>query len=355
MLSMWILGFTPRGPESIKAESGQGQAFSRRVPEFFPLQRRRRMLSVFVTHILPVFSIIGLGYLLMHRQFVGEAFIASANRVVYYVAVPAMLFHEVARSSFSENFHAGAVLCMLAGLGIITASALLCARLSARPAPFKATFVHSAFHGNLGYMAYAIAFYALGDKLFAQTALLSSFLIIAQNFLAVCVFAYFGPRDASRTAPRGIVPTETIQRIVTNPIIVSVMAGTIFSYFSISLHPALSQSLKILSGMALPLALLLIGTSLSFRALKKLIPAISAIGFLKLILFPVLVYELMRWGSVPPSFHMPVLILTAAPPATVTYIMASELGGDTELAAAGTSLLTLLSGWTYAVLLSWFR
>lgn len=313
------------------------------------------MLNVFITHILPVFSIIGLGYVLMHRHFVGEAFIASANRVVYYVAVPAMLFHEVARSSFSENFHGGAVLSMLAGLSVVTASALLCARFSSRPASFKATFVHSAFHGNLGYMAYAIAFYALGDKFFAQTALLSSFLIIAQNFLAVCVFAYFRPLDPAQTAPSGIDFTETVKRILTNPIIVSVMAGTGFSYLSISLHPAIAQSLKILSGMALPLALLLIGTSLSFRALRELIPAISAVGFLKLILFPLVVYGLMRWGSVPPSFHVPVLILTAAPPATITYIMASELGGDTELAAATTSLLTLVSGWTYAVLLSWAR
>lgn len=313
------------------------------------------MLNVFINHILPVFSIIGLGYVLMHRQFVGEAFIASANRVVYYVAVPAMLFHEVSRSSFSENFHAGAVLSMLAGLGVITAAALLCARLSARPVSFKATFVHSAFHGNLGYMAYAIAFFALGDKYFAQTALLSSFLIIAQNFLAVCVFAWFRPQEVSPTGPKGIHPPQTVKRILTNPIIVSVLAGTGFSYLSLSLHPAISQSLKILSGMALPLALLLIGTSLSFRALRKLISAISLIGFLKLILFPLLVYGLMRWGSVPSSFHTPVLILTAAPPATITYIMASELGGDTELAAAATSLLTLVSGWTYAVLLSWPR
>ncbi len=175
------------------------------------------MLNVFITHILPVFSIIGLGYVLMHRHFVGEAFIAAANRLVYYVAVPAMLFHEVARSSFSENFHGGAVLSMLAGLGLITASALLCARFSAKPASFKATFVHSAFHGNLGYMAYAIAFYALGDKFFAQTALLSSFLIIAQNFLAVCVFATFRPGDVSSAGPRGIDAAATLKRILTNP------------------------------------------------------------------------------------------------------------------------------------------
>jgi len=310
------------------------------------------MLTVFVTHILPIFSIIGLGYLLMHRGFVGEPFIVSANRVVYYVAVPAMLFHEVARSSFSENFHAGAVLSMLTGLVVITATAFLSAHLSRKPIPFKATFVHSTFHGNLGYMAYAIAFYALGQRSFAQTALLSSFLIVAQNLLAVCVFAYYRPTETSRSGRNRFEFWDTLKRIASNPIIAAVTAGTVFSYLSLSLHPAVAQSLKILSGMALPLALLLIGTSLSFGAFKKLIPAMCLIGGLKLILFPLIVYGLMQWWHVPPSFHTPVLILTAAPPATITYIMASELGGDTELAAAATSLLTLVSGWTYAVLLS---
>lgn len=310
------------------------------------------MLNVFVTHILPVFSIIGLGYVLMHRGFVGKPFITSANRLVYYVAVPAMLFHEVARSSFSENFHAGAVLAMLTGLAVVTVFALVIAHFSSKPKAFKTTFVHSAFHGNLGYMAYAIAFYALGEKFFAQTALLSSFLIVAQNLLAVCVFAYYKPKELDTSVHGRFDPWETLKRVATNPIIVSVTAGTGFSYLSVPLHPAFSQSLKILSGMALPLALLLIGTSLSFGAFRKLIPAMGTIGGLKLILFPIIVYGLMRWLRVPPSFHTPVLILTAAPPATITYIMASELGGDTELAAAATSLLTLVSGWTYAVLLS---
>ncbi|ROQ91096.1 AEC family transporter [Desulfosoma caldarium] len=310
------------------------------------------MFKVFLTHILPVFSIIGLGYLLMHRRFIEENFIASANRLVYYVAVPAMLFHEVARSSFSENFHGGAVLSMLAGLAVVTATGFCMAHLSPRPTSFKATFVHSSFHGNLGYMAYAIAFYALGEKSFAQTATLSSFLIVAQNLLAVCVFAYYKPKNGGSVGTDRFNLRDTLQRIATNPIIVSVTAATAFSYLSLSLHPAISQSLKILSGMALPLALLLIGTSLSFQAFTKLLSAMSVIGFLKLFIFPSIAYGLMRWWHVPSAFHTPVLILTAAPPATITYIMASELGGDTQLAAAATSFLTLFSGFTYAVLLS---
>ncbi len=320
--------------------------------ETFLRHRRLRMFKVFVTHILPVFSIIGLGYVLIHRRFVGDVFIASANRLVYYVAVPAMLFHEVARSSFSQNFHAGAVLSMLVGLAIVTTAGFTIAHSMPRPNAFKATFVHSTFHGNLGYMAYAIAFYALGEKAFAQTAILSSFLIVAQNLLAVCVFAYYRPTNHGPSGTKSFDPMDTLKRIVSNPIIVSVTAGTLFSYLSLSLHPALSQSLKILSGMALPLALLLIGTSLSFKSLTKLLPAMSAIGALKLLLFPLITYGLMRSWHVPSSFYTPVLILTAAPPATITYIMASELGGDTELAAAATSLLTLVSGCSYAVLLS---
>lgn len=310
------------------------------------------VVSVFVNNILPVFSIILLGYLLTRRAFIGPSFIQAANRLVFYVAVPAMLFHKVARSSFSENFEPHAVTSILLALATLFACSLLAVRLFGLAPPSRKTFIHSAFHGNLGYMAYAIAYYALGERAFAQTALLSSFLIVAQNVLAIGVFA-FPPQDrrekAGSTKPHS---RAMLRQVATNPIILSVLAGVLCSFLKIPLHTALSRSLDILSGMALPMALLLIGTSFSFGAARKWMTSILGIGLLKLTGLPLIGWVFMGWLSVPADFRLPALILLAAPPATVTYIMASEAGGDQELAATSISVLTLLSGLTYACFLA---
>jgi hypothetical protein len=78
------------------------------------------------------------------------------------------------------------------------------------------------------------------------------------------------------------------------------------------------------------------------------------IGFLKLVGLPLLGYALMSWRHLPPALVLPAIILLAAPPATVTYVMATELGGDPELAATSISFHTLLSALTYTMILAAF-
>jgi malate permease and related proteins len=59
----------------------------------------------------------------------------------------------------------------------------------------------------------------------------------------------------------------------------------------------------------------------------------------------------MKIAQVPPIFILPGIILLASPPATVTYVMALELGGDMELAASSISVLTLASALSYSLVL----
>ena len=49
---------------------------------------------------------------------------------------------------------------------------------------------------------------------------------------------------------------------------------------------------------------------------------------------------------------VPAIILLAAPTATVTYVMAREMQGDSEFAVVAISVNTLLSAVTYTIWLS---
>ena len=61
------------------------------------------MLHVVQT-IGPVFIVILLGWVLRWRMFIPSGLIAPLNRLVYYLAIPAMIFSEVAKSSFALYF-----------------------------------------------------------------------------------------------------------------------------------------------------------------------------------------------------------------------------------------------------------
>lgn len=140
--------------------------------------------------------------------------------------------------------------------------------------------------------------------------------------------------------------------IVQNPIILAVTASMLYSVTGLPVPKVIEKGLQILAGMALPTGLLLIGASLSFGAVRMHLKGLMGIGLLKLLCLPLLGFIIMRLAQVPEFFIMPGIILLASPPATVTYIMAGELGGDPELAASSVSLLTPASALSYSLLLS---
>jgi predicted permease len=306
------------------------------------------VLEVLASTIIPVFSIILLGYVFKLRGIIQPAYSRTANQIVYYTAMPAMLFNALAKAPFREYFHPGAGICLLATLGLVAGIALLVATTLKVARPSKGTFLQTSFHGNLGYMAYAIAFYALGSTHFARTAILSSFLIVGQNLLAILSLTAFQESSAGRGSLSSL---DLLRRTVQNPVIAAVSAGCLVSALAIPLPSTVRHGLDILAGMALPTALLLIGAGLSFRSLHSQARELAEIGILKLIAMPVIGFFLMKWAEVPEPLILPGVILLASPPATVTYVMAAELGGDAELAASSISLLTLLSACSYSLIL----
>jgi predicted permease len=134
----------------------------------------------------------------------------------------------------------------------------------------------------------------------------------------------------------------------------SAVLGILFSVSRIPIPEIIDRSLKIISGMALPSALLVIGASISFKLIVCHFKLALGSGFFKLLVLPGVGVLIYRWLGLPNSQFLPGLILLASPTATVTYVMASEMGGSTGLASAAVSMNTLLSALTFVLWLSLF-
>lgn len=158
------------------------------------------------------------------------------------------------------------------------------------------TFLQSSFHGNLGQIGLAVAYYLLGKEGLTTASILAGFLMLLQNILAVLGLQWCS--SGSKTGHRVWV---FFKKVCGNPIIIATLMGIAFSLARISLPETIERSLSILSGMALP-------------------------------------------G----------LILLASPTATVTYVMASEMKGSTQLASAAVSMSTLFSSLTFVLWLGQF-
>ena len=303
-------------------------------------------MNIIIT-IIPIFIIILIGWAAKKLGFIRDEFMGPANRLVYYLAIPAMIFQAISKASIKNQFDLKVLIVTFLAILIIFAVSWASGLLIHIGRQKMGTYIQNSFHGNLGYIGLAVAFYYLGDEGLVRAGILAGFIMILQNFLAVFILQFYSTDNEIDRKPWYI-----IKKIMGNPIIWSAGAGIIFSYFEWDLPIILDRSLKILSGLALPMALLIIGASLSFRLIRQNFLSVLSTGFMKLVLLPgigIAGYYILGSSH---QDYLPGLILLASPTATVTYVMARELKGDPEYAVAAISLNTLLSAVTFAAWLS---
>ena len=106
--------------------------------------------------------------------------------------------------------------------------------------------------------------------------------------------------------------------------------------------------------MALPMALLIIGASLSLSLMSKNLYSLVSSSIIKLLILPGLGVMLLRNAGVHPFSIEAAAILLGAPTATVSVIMSSEMGGNVKFASTAVTLSTILSAitlcfWNYLI------
>ncbi|MGD8353370.1 MAG: AEC family transporter [Pseudomonadota bacterium] len=293
--------------------------------------------------IISLFLLIGLGWFAHYRGFIPPEFLGPANRLTYYFAIPALLFRAVSKASLREEFHGGVLLATLASAAIVYIGGwIICRRLKLPPSR-AGTMVQSSAHGNLGYIGLPFAFYFLGEPGLIKAGIIAGFLMILQNVLSVSVLYSFST---------GQVRGGKWSRLLTNPVILSSMMGIAFSGFGIGLPQVIARALDMLGGLAPPMALLLIGASISFGKIRRNLSPVMISACVKLVLLPAMGLAMYRALGFPGSDFLPGLILLASPTATVAYIMAQEMDGDPDLATETISASTLFSGATYLLWLT---
>jgi len=296
--------------------------------------------------IVPIFLVIALGVVGAMRGFFPPGFTEPANRLAYYLAVPALIFRSVARAPLHEAFQplpaVVAVACLVLNMLLSAWLSRLLLGASPETAPRRASFIQSTIHGNQAYLAFAVIFYALGQAGMNTAVLVGAVIIIGQNLLSVVCFTRWG---RGGQGPGG----SPLKAVLHNPIILSSLAGLLFSASGVKLPEIADRTLAILAGMGLPLALLIIGANLSQGRLGGSWRELSLASLSKLLLLPGLGWALLTLAGVGGLPATVTVIMLAAPLATISPIMAEQLGGDPVLTSQATTLTHALSAASFSL------
>ncbi len=304
-----------------------------------------------ITTIIPIFMLIMLGAGARRFGFMKIDFIVAANRLVFYLAIPALVFRALTKASLRSEFDPWAVIMMVIAVLLVVAFAVFCNRIRKTvDGPLQGTFAQATIHGNLGYIGLAVSFYYLDESGFARASMLVGFLMILQNLLGVVLLQYYCCEKAVSRRGR-----DLLAPVLLNPVILAALGGIVFNLSDLPMPQIIDRFLLILSGLALPMGLLLIGASISFALLRQWLPQALLVAFFKLFLLPAAGLLLFHLVGVDARTFAPGLILLAAPTATLTYVMAREMGGHVDLAVASISLTTILSAFSYTLWLGFLN
>ncbi len=301
-------------------------------------------MEVIVT-IIPIFTIIILGWVARKRGFVTGEFLGPANRLVFHLSLPAMIFNAIAKADFHKEFDGLVLALTLLSAATIYLLAELITRLLQMSPARAGAFVQSSGHGNQGYIGLPITLYYLGETGLTKAAIVCGFLMILQNILSVVALQLHGTSAKGLPNPRALAG-----KLLGNPVILGAMSGILVSALNIPVPRVLGRVLDILGGLAPPMALLLIGASLSLQLMRKHLRPIMGAVTMKLVVLPSLGLLLFRLFHLGPADYVPALILLASPTATVAYVMSREMQGDADFAVATISASTLFSS---LIIMAW--
>jgi len=295
--------------------------------------------------ILPIFAVVILGWFARRRGFMPPEFLGPANQLVYYLAIPALIFRSISKASFDTQFNITVLLITLSSAVLAYFSAWLIGHSTRWPKGRIGTFIQCSAHGNHGYIGLPVAFYFLGESGLAKAGILAGFLMILQNVLSVLALQASTVED--------LAPPQKMRRmagkLVRNPIIISALAGVAASAFQVVLPTPLQRFMDILSGLAPPMSLLLIGASISLAVMRKNLFSVLGSVAIKIIALPLVGLGFFLLFGLKSADFLPGLILLATPTATVAYVMAREMNGDDQFAVAAISTSTLTSALTYFI------
>jgi predicted permease len=299
-----------------------------------------------LNNLFPVFALIIFGSILQRYHVINDTFLKISDRLIYYFFFPALLFWKIGGSSANLFANAGLYKAVLCAVLSIYALSSIYIKLFNVPAFQAGSFSQSCYRFNT-YIGVAIVFNALGEDGIQQFGILIGMMIPLINFLAVSTLTWYSDKQ---TVP-GKRIGQTAKALISNPLIIACIGGGIYAECQSGFPQFIDNTLKLASFVTLPLALLSIGSILTFSRLKNHFKLSLIASLFKLLVLPVSGFLFLKVFAVEGLAFRVGMIYFALPTSTALYVLSSQLNSDTELASAAIVLSTILSFFSLSVAL----
>lgn len=286
-----------------------------------------------VNTLIPIFSLILIGYSFKHLKFPSTDFWPMADKFTYYVLMPSLLIYKLSLANINLSTTFELVSTALISIFVIFVSLLILNYFI----KFENKAFTSIVQGGIRFNSYVLLAFVdsvYGDKGLVLAAIVMAFVIPFINVLCISTFALY--------VRKGKFSLLTfLKTIVKNPLILACAIGGVINGSDVVVPLVALKTLSILSNAALPIGLLSVGVGLEFKYIHSAKKELIASTLIKLIYFPIVIYGIGLVFGLSNQMLAIAVIFGAMPTAVSGYILARELGGDTTLMASIITLQTL--------------
>jgi len=314
------------------------------------MQHREPMSALFQYFILsaPLFALVLVGYLIALWPHWQKNWTALASKFVFNIALPAMLFHLMSNLQPMPPVKVAVLAAFFGGcLIVFVIGRMIGAKVFALDGTSQSVFAMGGIFSNNVLLGLPMVKSTLG-----ATAVPSAALIIVFNAFTLWTLVSISIEWAKHGSFTWQAMGKMAFGVITSPLVAGIVFGTLFGLSGLRLPNMADRALSILSELAGPAALLILGIGLVQYGVRSGWQYSIAISVLKLVVFPLVVWLLATAFNLSPIETKAIVLLASMSVGANVYLMSMQFQTMQSAVAGGMVLSTAAAAITTPVLLT---
>ena len=303
-------------------------------------------LQLSFNSVLPIFILMAFGYLLRLFKVAEKSHFDAANKLVFRIFLPVMLFYNIYKTESLKIFDLKLISFTIIGILSIYILGYFVVLGVTRDNSKRGVMLQGFFRSNYAILGIPLVNYICGENTIGLASLMVAIVVPTFNVLAVICLEGF------RKGKVNIF--SLIKGIITNPLIIGCILGAVCLVSKVKLPHLIENAVVDVSKIATPLSIIALGASFIFTSLKGRVCELLITVFTKLIFSPLIMLTIAVFLGFKGEALACILITFGSPIAISSFAMSQEMGGDEKLSAQSivlSSALCILTlfGWIFVL------
>ncbi len=299
---------------------------------------------------VPIVLMMIFGYICRKVDLLDDHTTTKINKFTFRAALPSLLFMDLSTADFRAVWDGKLVgFCVIVtffSVGIAVVYSLF-----HKDKAERGEIIQASYRSSAAILGIAFVKNIYGESLMAALMIVGT--VPIYNIIAVAVLAATSPEKKGESKKELFL--DTLKGVVTNPIIIGIAAGIIWSLLKIPQPVIMSKTISYMGNMATPLSLIALGASFKTSEAKSKVGVTVGICFIKLILFcgiflPIAVSMGFRGEKL-----VAILVMLGSATTGSCFVMVKNFGHKGTITAFSVMLTTICSAFTLTLWLFLLR